>query len=212
MKIALINGSPKVKDSASNAILQELKKFLGDEPIIIQEHFKSPEIKEEQMESILDCEAIVFAFPLYVDGIPSHLLHCLVRFQEYIDKIGKKEIVVYTLVNCGFYEGKHNALAIDMMKHWTKKSGLKWGQGIGIGAGGMIPGLGNVPAGHGPKKNLGTALKIISDNIVNSSEGETLFITANFPRFAYKLAAEFGWRKAIKANGLRRKDLFRKKV
>lgn len=40
--------------------------------------------------------------------------------------------------------------------------------------------------------------------------GENIFIEPNFPRFAYKLAGEMNWRKAIRASGLRRKDLFEK--
>ncbi|WP_346888390.1 hypothetical protein [Clostridium sp. UBA1056] len=43
------------------------------------------------------------------------------------------------------------------------------------------------------------------------TSGDNVFITENFPRFAYKLSGELGWRQAIRANGLKRKDLFLKK-
>lgn len=45
---------------------------------------------------------------------------------------------VYCLVNCGFYEGHQNKLAIEMMGNWCEKAGIKWGEEVGIGAGGMI--------------------------------------------------------------------------
>lgn len=212
MKIALISGSPKIKDSASDYILKELKTLLEDENNIISEYyFRKPQLSEEEMKQLTENDALVFAFPLYVDGIPSHLLNCMVQLEAFLAGKSSKEILVYALVNCGFYEGQQNKNAIEIMENWCIKAGLKWGQGIGIGAGGMLAGLNNVPLGHGPKKNHGTAFKKLADNILGRTSGESISITANFPRLAYKLAAEMGWRQAVKANGLKRKDLFLRK-
>ena len=158
-----------------------------------------------------ESNALVFAFPLYVDGIPSHLLSCIMQLESFLSTIKEKDIVVYTLVNCGFFEGHQTALAIEMMKNWCKKAGLRWGQGIGMGAGGMLQSVKNVPAGYGPKKDLGEALSKLVKNISERSSGEDIFITANFPRFLYKLAAEMGWRKSVKANGLKTRDLHLRK-
>lgn len=91
------------------------------------------------------------------------------------------------------------------------KSGLKWGQGLGIGGGGMMTAIKNVPIGQGPKKSLGKAFRELANNILNGTSQENIFISPNFPRILYKLAAEMEWRKAIKANGLKRKDLSIKK-
>ncbi|MEG2916647.1 MAG: hypothetical protein RR891_11020 [Clostridium sp.] len=211
MKIALINGSPKAKDSGSGHILQGLKSFFDGSHSILEYFFRKHQIDNDQMKEISQCEAIVFAFPLYVDGIPSHLLRCLIQLEEFFSAIDKKDIRVYALVNCGFYEGQQNILAINMIENWCEKSKLKWGQGIGIGGGGMLLSVKNVPLGHGPNKNLGEALKVVSNNILKGQSGENLFIKPNFPRLAYKLAGERGWRQGIKANGLKTKDLFRKK-
>jgi multimeric flavodoxin WrbA len=211
MKIALINGSPKNMESASGCLLQELKKFLGDDKEIAEYSFRKPQLNEEEMEQVAESNALVFAFPLYVDGIPSHLLSCIMQLESFLSTIKEKDIVVYTLVNCGFFEGHQTALAIEMMKNWCKKAGLRWGQGIGMGAGGMLQSVKNVPAGYGPKKDLGEALSKLVKNISERSSGEDIFITANFPRFLYKLAAEMGWRKSIKANGLKTRDLHLRK-
>jgi multimeric flavodoxin WrbA len=211
MKIALINGSPKNMESASGCLLQELKKFLGDDKEIAEYSFRKPQLNEEEMEQVAESNVLVFAFPLYVDGIPSHLLSCIMQLESFLSTIKEKDIVVYTLVNCGFFEGHQTALAIEMMKNWCKKAGLRWGQGIGMGAGGMLQSVKNVPAGYGPKKDLGEALSKLVKNISERSSGEDIFITANFPRFLYKLAAEMGWRKSIKANGLKTRDLHLRK-
>ena len=201
-KIAFINGSPKVKDSASGCILQELKSFLEhDSTIIYEYYFRKPQLSVKEMEQLAECDVLVFAFPLYVDGIPSQLLSCLVQLETFFTSIKEKEIIVYSLVNCGFYEGHQNELAIEMMENWCVKAGLKWGQGIGIGSGGMLAGLKNVPIGHGPKKNLGKAFKQLANNVLKCTSEENIFITANFPRVLYKLAAEMDGDTPLKQMG-----------
>ncbi|WP_195604121.1 hypothetical protein [Clostridium tyrobutyricum] len=210
MKIAFINGSPKIKDSASDCVLQDLKPFV-DNNIIFEYKFNKKQLILKQMKELAECDVFVFAFPLYVDGIPSHLLNCLIQLEKFFTAIEPKEIIVYCIVNCGFYEGHQNKLAIEMMENWCEKAGIRWGEGVGIGAGGMITSLKNVPIGHGPKKNLGKVFKKLSDNILKGTSGENIFITANFPRLLYKFAGEMGWRHLIKINGLKRKDLFLKK-
>lgn len=218
MKITLINGSPKVKDSASGLILNELKIFLNNSEdeaernISISEYnFRKNKLDSAVIEEVVTSDILVFIFPLYVDGVPSHLLSCLVQLEEILKNIKEKNIKVYALVNCGFYEGEQNKLAIEIIENWYEKCELKWGQGIGIGAGPLLHSVKDVPEGHGPKKNLGSALTTISKNILNASSDDNIFISANFPRFAYKFAAEMGWKQAIKANKLKVRDLYIRK-
>ncbi len=212
MKIALINGSPKVKESASGRILQDLNNYLQEnDHTIAKHHFSKSELSLNEMEKLGDCDAIVFSFPLYVDGVPSHLLSCLVQLEAFFLANNKKDIMVYTLVNCGFPEGHQNEAAIEIMENWCAKTGLKWGQGVGIGAGGMIISVKNVPSGYGPKKNLGKALENIAANILGGTSEKNIFIAMNFPKLAYKLAAHINWGRSIKSNGLRKKDLFTRK-
>lgn len=212
MKIALINGSPKLENSASSCLLKELKSFLEvDDNLIYEYHFDSPQINSEEIVQLVQYNALVFAFPIYVDGIPSHLLNCLIQLEEFFSTAKTSHTILYSLVNCGFYEGHQAAIAIEMMKNWCEKAGLQWGQGVGIGAGGMLTAIKDVTIGHGPKKNLGIAFEKFTKNILNRPSGEDIFITLNFSRLLYKFVAEMGWRKAIKSNGLKRKDLFLKK-
>lgn len=212
MKIALINGSPRIKQSVSNYILQDLKSLLNnDNNIIIECHFSKVQVDEKYMNELIDCDALVFAFPLYVDGIPSHLLNNLIELEKFFSLNKEKDIMVYSIVNCGFYEGHQTKIAIEMMENWCVKAGLRWRQGLGIGAGGMVSALRNVPAGHGPRKNIDSALNQLAANILESSSAVNIFISPNFPRIAYKFAAESSFRKAIKANGLKVSDLYTRK-
>ncbi len=211
MKIAFINGSPKAKNSTSEYVLQTLKPLLLDEHEIIENRFRISKLSNHDLEQISECNILVFAFPLYVDGIPSHLLNCLYQMETFFKTISTKKMSVYSLVNSGFYEGQQNAIALEIMKNWCEKVKFNWGQGIGIGGGGMLPTLVGVPEGQGPKKNLSHALKIIACNISTGTTADDIFICPNLPRFAYKLGAEMGWRQQSKANGLKREDLFLKR-
>lgn len=209
MKIALINGSPRMKDNASGTLLEDLRTLINSNDEIISCELHKPQINEEQKEELYSCDALVLAFPLYVDGIPSHLLSCLKSLQTYFNIRPSKPIKVYTIINCGFYEGRQNEVAIEIVKNWTYKSGLLWGQGLGIGGGGMLASIKTIPIGHGPKKNLGKAFNELVPNIINGESGDTVYISPNFPRFLYMAGGNMGWRSQIKTNGLKVKDLFR---
>lgn len=211
MKVALINGSPKAKDSASGCILQEIRTLLPAGSQSMEYSFRKPQLDNDELEQIAQSDTLIISFPLYVDGIPSPLVSCLYQMETFFKAGPEKKITVYSIANCGFYEGHQNSIALEMVKNWCEKSGLRWGQGVGIGGGGMVPMLAGVPAGKGPKKNLTKALEALAANLSEGASADNIYISPGFPRIAYKLAAEMGWRHQIKANGLKRKDLFTRK-
>ncbi|MCH1983287.1 NAD(P)H-dependent oxidoreductase [Ruminococcus sp. OA3] len=213
MKISLINGSPKTKGSASGVILKELQELLSPKDHIVNLHFTKHRPDEGDVDLLQDCDAIVFAFPLYVDALPSHLVSCLIQLENSFKNTAfPHNCTVYAIVNCGFYEGRQNVLALDIMKCWCEKAGVVWGGGLGIGGGGMMPVLGNIAPGKGPKKNFSHALETLSDRISRRESGKNICFSPNFPRFLYKIAAEIGWRQAVKNNGLKTHDLWNRQI
>ena len=211
MKIALINGSPKVKNSASEFILTSVKSLLPADSVFKEFKFNRPILNEIDLEKIADTDVLIFAFPLYVDGIPSHLLRCLDQMETYFNTMEMKKIKVYALVNCGFYEGHQANIALAMMKNWCSKVKLDWGQGIGIGGGGMLASFKSPLESQGPMKNLWDAIKVMVDNVSNPHEMDNIYTVPNYPRFLYALGGNMGWKKQIKENGLKQKDLNMKK-
>ena len=98
--------------------------------------------KEEDFELMRTMDAIVFAFPLYVDAIPSSLLEFMYAFHEHLIKHpcpkDCKVPKVYSIINNGFIEGKQNINALQIMAHYSARIGFIWRFGIGIGAGEFI--------------------------------------------------------------------------
>lgn len=199
MRISLINGSPKPGKSASGSILTALGERLRGQSIV-----EYSSAKQDALASFINgYDAVVFAFPLYVDGIPSHLLRQLDGTITDAD-IDSDETMVYTMINNGFYDGWQNTTALEMMKNWVSRAGLKWGKGLGIGAGGMIDAS---PIGRGPMKRLGEQLDILSDDIVNRRYADDHTFQPNFSRSLYKAAAHYGWNSQAKKNGVSKKDI-----
>ncbi|MGB4589014.1 MAG: hypothetical protein WBI17_07250 [Clostridiaceae bacterium] len=211
MKIALINGSPKMKKSASEYILTSLKSLLPDELEFSEFKFNFTSLSNADLIEITDSDLMIFAFPLYVDGIPSHLLRCLHQLETYLNTNKVKKIRVYAIVNCGFYEGHQARIALDLMKNWCSRARLEWGQGIGIGGGGFLASFEGNSKDQGPLKSLWDALKNMAVNIAEQHENENIYTVPNFPKLIYTLGGNMGWHKQIKENGLRRKDIYLKK-
>lgn len=147
----------------------------------------------------------MFAFPLYVDAIPSHLLSRLCEMERL--GINNKNIHVYAIVNCGFFEGKQNCNALAILKNWCDKVGLVWGTGIGFGGGGALEYMNGVPLGKGPKGTLAKAYTGLKNVILSQTSKEDIYTSIGFPRFLYKVGAESGWKQMIKANGGKKKDI-----
>ncbi len=208
MNIALINASPKATGSASKVLLEDLAGLINEDDTVKDFAINKPSIAEHEVGELCKCDAWVFAFPLYVDGIPSHLLSCLCRMEQM--SISNRQIYVYAIVNCGFYEGKqcHNALAI--MENWCDKTGFIWGMGIGYGGGGALASMGNIPLGRGPKRSLGQAYRILANAILTDTQTENYYTSVSLPEFLYRQAAEYSWKQMIKANGGRYADLNKK--
>lgn len=205
MRIALINGSPKGKNSTSHALLEDLKGYLGEEPEIVHFGFSSAAISKENIEELSEMDAWVLAFPLYIDGIPGHLLSCLIQLEE--ARLQNRQIHVYGIVNCGFYEGIQAELALKLLQNWSIKAGFLWSGGVGVGGGGGLASMPKVEPGYGPKAPIDKALAAFSDSILKKNVQENVCMSVAFPRFLYQMGAQIGWRQMIRANGGKSKDL-----
>lgn len=135
MKTLFINCSPKKSFSASSWFLAMLRLFTAGKKV--SEKLRTPADHARILEQLRGADAVVFCLPLYVDGIPSHVL----RFMEKMEAFCKENALtpkVYCVANNGFIEGKQNEPLMRSFEHFCARAGLGWGGGVGIGGGVML--------------------------------------------------------------------------
>lgn len=207
MKIIIINGSPKTIKSNSEILGNYLFPLLKENNI--KKYYSIYfQLNDKTKNEIYNSDVLIFIFPLYVDGIPSNLLKLLVNFEK--ENVVRPETKIYCIVNNGFYEGKQNFLALLHMKNWCKKVNAKWGQGIGIGSGELLPYLKKFKLGQGPLKNLEKTLNILSRNILTLNSDKNIYITPNWPRSLYFIQGSISWILKARKNNIKIRELFKK--
>lgn len=208
MKICMINGSPKTKDSCSGYLIDEIIKLLDNKIEVMVCNVNDKTDNSGPFDDIYSCDKILFIFPLYVDALPSHLINFLELFQKYIKQQPVKNISVYAISNCGFFEGEQNKYALKIMENFCECAGLSWGFGLGIGAGPFISHSQSIPWKAFIKKPIYNALISLKDALqTENNPKESIFVTAKMPRRMYILAAHMSWKALARKNNLRARDL-----
>ena len=135
MKTVLINGSPKKKGSVSGFILGMIRLLLkGD---VVTEKVRSAADHQRVLDSIKDADTVVFGLPLYVDGVPSHMLVFMKEMEKFCADQGIR-LNVYVASNGGFIEGCQNKPLMRVFENFCSRCGFRWCGGVGIGGGVML--------------------------------------------------------------------------
>ncbi|MBR5995131.1 MAG: hypothetical protein IK026_00905 [Eubacteriaceae bacterium] len=135
MKTVFINCSPKERFCASAYFLSLQRIFVSGKKVTVK--LRTPADHEPILTELADAQSVVFCLPLYVDGIPSHVL----RFMEKMEAFCRENSLhpsLYCIVNNGFIEGKQNEPLMQSFEHFCNRAGLTWGGGVGIGGGVML--------------------------------------------------------------------------
>lgn len=205
MKIALINGSPKCKESASGALISDFLACAHEKCDCVEIKMNKPKLTDEILALLRECDAWVFFYPLYVDGVPGHLLSCLKILEKMKGELDEKYICAVS--NCGFYDGRQCEWSLEIMKHWSIRAGHIWGGGIGVGGGGALTALLRMKPGDKPRSKIDKSLMFLLEKIFEELQFENIYANVSIPRAIYKMAAERGWGKMLVKNGKKRKDI-----
>ena len=216
MKINMINGSQKTGESNSGIILNGLNDLIKEkhkaatacQVAIYKSGLKR--FTNETLKEILSGDVIVLAFPLFGDSIPSNTLKMLIDLENAVKQEGAQNLILYTIVNNGFYEGKQNAIAFEIIKNWCDRSGVQFGGGIGQGAGEMLGPTKHIPLNKGPFNNLARALQAMTEKMETKEPFETMYLNPYFPRFLWKIMGTRFWNTQARKNGLTKKDMIRR--
>ena len=211
MKIIIINGSQKAGESNTGIILNELNKLVKNEHNMVNYKLGTKQSWPEIFKDIASCDVMILAFPLYNDSVPSNMLQMLIELEDYLRKENKKDIIAYTIINNGFYEGKQTHIAFEIIQNWCEQAELIFGGGIGQGAGEMIGATKNMPINYGPFNNLARSLKLLVEKIKLKEICEIKYLSPYFPRFLWKfMAVHTFWHSLAQKNKLKKKDILKK--
>ena len=208
MKISIINGSQKPGESNTGIILDKLYELLQEKQTV-KTYNSGKEHPKEMYQEIISGDIIVLAFPLFADSIPSQTLKMLIELESIIKQEKTNNLVMYVIINNGFYEGRQSHVAFEIIKNWCERSGVQFGGGIGQGAGEMIGATKNIPIDKGPFNNLGRALKLMAEKMSHNESFEIMYLSPYFPRFLWKIMATSFWHQLAKNNGLMKKDIIK---
>ena len=135
MKTVFINCSPRKRFCASSYFLFLQRLFTGGEKVT--EKLRTPADHERILDQLRGADAAVFCVPLYVDGVPSHVLRFMEKMEAFCRE-NRLRLHVYCIANNGFIEGRQNDPLMRVFENFCARAGLTWGGGVGIGGGVML--------------------------------------------------------------------------
>lgn len=207
MKIAVCNASPKYNNSTSGILAGYIHSNIHEPNECVDVNIHANTSVDDCLNDLENADTWVLVFPVYIDGIPGHLLSVLAELES---KKKRDGISVYAVVNLGFYEGKQGVNALNIIGNWCARCGFQFKGGLSFGGGGGLSLMPNMEIGKGPVTTLGMKLGSMCEAMNKDEAWENEYICMDFPRFLYMMGAHMGWTKLIKANGLKKKDLGRK--
>ena len=143
--LALV-GSPKMAKSTSGSLANYMFGRMPEEGVVkdiihVGKALRKEELWNELTTDLDAADTVILIFPLYWDGLPSHLVRGLerLRARRRSSAPGKPQQLV-AIVNNGFCEPEHNETAVDICKIFAKEMGFDWSGGLIVAGGAAING------------------------------------------------------------------------
>lgn len=141
-------------------------------------------------------DALVVAYPLYVDGLPSGLVALLERLVR--EGSLPPGIPVYAVGNLGFYESAQLMPSLSQLRAYCGESGASWEGGVAVGGGGMVlPTMGEPRMGT-LRRRVSEAVDQLAIALLCGSSLGVVEARCPLPRRAYALAANHQWKRAAR--------------
>ncbi|WP_026476578.1 hypothetical protein [Alkaliphilus transvaalensis] len=212
MQIAILDGTPKFKESRSGYLINHMENLLGGNNECHQLKLIRKSQWQQYYKTIDESEVILLVAPLYVDGLPSHVLDFMYHYEKYLKDEGKTpNLVMYTIINCGFYEGIQNKIAIEIVNNWCNKIGITKGGGIGIGAGTLLATDKPIPFTAASRKTLKEELQKFKELIEVKGTKDDLYLNPQMSRSKCMRLSDMYWYFCGFANRLTPKKLYVKR-
>jgi hypothetical protein len=155
----LIVGSPKTKSPSTSGVLggyllERLKEHgWATDSLTLRASLRYESGQQELLSSTDGADLLLLAFPLYIDSLPflvTKALELIASHRQTLRNRRPQRLAV--IVNNGFPEATHNALALAICRSFADQSGIIWAGGLAMGAGEALCGGQSLtaPAGFRP--------------------------------------------------------------
>jgi multimeric flavodoxin WrbA len=217
MKVLILIGSPKGRNSASGMLASKLAEGLREQGAAVSDELVHARLRSEDdthllLDAVDASDLAVLAFPLYIDSLPAPLIRLLERVAERrvgLSPTGTPRLAV--IVQCGFPEAHQCDTAVGICRLFAERTGMRWAGALAMGMGGQLGGeFRRLPGGG---KNILDALDMASKALSRGGnipeEATTLFAKPLIPRWMYLLFGNLGWRMQMRKNRTRRPLTYR---
>ncbi len=210
----IISASPKPPGTAASDHLAAIAAAaMRDETIDVRvinaRETLTKQTTGEAFAAMAAADAMIVVFPLYIFCLPGITMRFLQRYGEYAAKLPeRRQTAVYSVVNCGFPEPEINEEASRVIGRFAKAVGARYGFGILIGGGGMVA------MSVSPVKKMMVkfqeACKRIQAEIKSGTcePAKSVCLRIHFPSRLYLFMGNIGWKRWIRKNGGKKKDLY----
>lgn len=159
MKLAIINGSPRGKNSNSNIISSWITQNISDKCEIKKVYVTDKKNSESNITSIGDCDYILVIFPLYTDTMPGITKLFFENMEKQKTLFVNKPVLF--VIHSGFPEMIHSRSLERYCKNFASLMQMNYVQCIILGGSEIIS---YVPANFNAKK--AKAFSKIGDSII----------------------------------------------
>jgi multimeric flavodoxin WrbA len=220
MRALLVVGSPRGKASTSRALGGYLLRRLQAGGLDVEEAsvgavLGSSEPRQALYKAADAADIIIVSFPLYVDQLPAPLIQTLELLAERRRGAmgstpwpGPLDQRLVAIVQSGFPETSQSQPAIEIMEHYAKEAGFLWAGGLALGMGGAVSGPA-LDKGGGLLRNVVKALDLTAESLLSGGdvpeEAAALMARPLMPLWFYRLAANWGFRRELKKNGVKKR-------
>ncbi len=217
--IVMISASPKAGTESASAFLADLQaRFFRDMGFsTLRLDVRKSLIRgnvENDYALMLEADAIIITFPLYIYCLPGMLMRFLQDYLDFCRVKGRNNsgTRIYAVVNCGFPEAWINNEAVGVISSFSRSIGAMFRFGLLIGGGGMLVGTCDAPFMRKTMGRIsGAFIKMGEDIKIKGSEKiDNILVEASIPHRLYHFMGNKGWVISAKSNNLKKKDLYRK--
>lgn len=218
-RVVVISGSPRPGGKSTSMWLAGVAKDIlrgdGVEVTCIDARESVvPNATARAFEVMLEADALVIIFPLYIFCLPGVLIRFLQDYGQYVleHSAETKKPAVYMVVNCGFPEPDINEEAVRVIESFSEKIGADFRFGVMIGCGGMLMEAKDAPFMKKTMAGIRSSFQMMKDALVSGipAQKKNIMTRPKFPRRLYYMAGNMGWVSMARKNGLKRKDLYRR--